>query len=431
MFLGGPWWLPTFNGEPSFENPPLYFWLVALSYKAFGVSTFAAQFPSACMGVAAVLATFLLGNRLFGSPAGLYAGVILTTSLPFAKYARHAMVDVTLSFFVCLALLALWEAVHRDKRWFLLWGLACGAAVLTKSVLGLFPALIAVVWLMATGRPRELLRLPFLCGTSLAVVVGGSWYLVESLAFGEAFLQKHFGWLILKRGFGSSGGPWWGHLDYLRDLVSFYWPWLPLLGWVLFRSFRTGAHRKPEVRLVLIWAGAIFLVMSLMDKRSLWYVLPAYPALALLIGGSWMSFPRGWNQRAQAWVLAVGTLCALVVVLLPIRLDREREASVRELAPLVRKAAGEGVLLYCFRGDYHGLNNALLFYSDHAVPKANFLKEAAQVREAFRGKGSALCLVGRKDLVPLTKDLGPWYLWKEAEDLVLIADRDQKEGGER
>jgi len=424
MLRGGSLWLPTFAGEAAFDNPPFFFWLEVLSYKVFGVTVYAAQFPSAFLGVLAVLLTFRLGDKLFAPPVGFYSAMVLSTTLLFTKYARHAMVDAPLCCLVLLGLLAFWEGVHRDKRWFLLWGLSCGAAVLTKSVLGLFLPLISVLWLLVTGKGREILRPWFLAGGLLAVGVGGSWYLVEYLAYGDAFLHRHFGWLVLKRGFQAEAGPWWGPLFYLQDLATFYWPWLPFLGIGTVLIFRRGWHRRPGARLALIWIGTYFLVMSLMGTRSHWYVLPAYPALGMIVGTALADLLKGrWASRGPQWALGAGMVAVFLVNFLPIPTDREREKGVRELSPYVRHFAGQGAKLLCYREKYNTLNNPLLFFTDHAVPKEGFLQSPAEVGREFAAKGVVLCFVRPKDREGLTREVKAWYLLKGTVEWDLLSNR--------
>ena len=102
----GSWMTLHYAGAPAFENPPGFIWLVALSYKIFGVNDFGAIFPSALFGVLTMVLVYFFGRSLFGAGTAPVAAFVMATTLYFIKYARHAMIDVTLSFFVTAALLA-------------------------------------------------------------------------------------------------------------------------------------------------------------------------------------------------------------------------------------------------------------------------------------------------------------------------------------
>lgn len=104
MLQRGDWVVPVFNGELRSHKPVLLYWLIMASYAVFGVSEFAARLPSALLGVGTALVTYHLGRRLFCGQAGLWAAVVLVTTLMFDVAARAATPDATLIFFATLAL---------------------------------------------------------------------------------------------------------------------------------------------------------------------------------------------------------------------------------------------------------------------------------------------------------------------------------------
>src|SRR5947209_15740704 len=76
MLESGDWVVPTFNFKPRTAKPALLYWLQALAYRQFGVNEFSARLPSVIAGALAVLITYELGRRMFGSMTGLLGGVI-------------------------------------------------------------------------------------------------------------------------------------------------------------------------------------------------------------------------------------------------------------------------------------------------------------------------------------------------------------------
>ena len=96
----GSWFTMHFDGNPNFDNPPFFIWLLAGSFSLFGVNDFGALFPSALFGVLSVGLMYTMTKRLYDSWTAFIAVTVLATTLPFMRYARHAMMDVTLTFFV-------------------------------------------------------------------------------------------------------------------------------------------------------------------------------------------------------------------------------------------------------------------------------------------------------------------------------------------
>ena len=99
------WVTPYFNGELRTHKPVLLYWLMMAAYWAFGVNEFGARFWSAALAVGTVVTTYHIGRRLFNAQVGLWAGLILASSLMFDVGARAATPDSVLIFLVTLSLL--------------------------------------------------------------------------------------------------------------------------------------------------------------------------------------------------------------------------------------------------------------------------------------------------------------------------------------
>jgi len=425
----GSWMTMHYAGKPAFENSPGLLWLAALSYRVFGTNDFGAIFPSALFGVLTMLLVYFFARSLYGGMTAPAAGFVMATTFFFIKYARHAMIDVTLSFFVTLALAAAWTAAHKDRRYFLAWGAAVAACVLLKSVLGFFPALITVVFLLLTGRGRLLVDRWFLAGSAIALALGCSWYLHEFLLFGDAFIGVHFGWLIFQRGFGAGGGTWLGHFDYLKDILATYWPWLPFLAWGTVRSWRDARAGDDRPVLLLAWMALILVVMSLMRMRSAWYIMPVYPAAAIVCGraiGQWWEgrFPAAAGdtpgRRAVIAAGAIGVAAAIILNVLPVRLSAEREKDVRTLAPVVGAYGRAGARIIGYRFDYHSVNNALLFYADY--PAAPVVDDRDALFELMRSGGTTVCVLYSREAGGLGSLPEGYRVIAATDGLTLIAN---------
>jgi len=148
MMASGDYISPTFNDEPRLNKPPLSYWVVAASYRVFGVSLFAARLPIALGAVVIVLTAFLLGRLAVSSGAGFAAAVTLAASPRVLLFSRRIIIDIYTTMFVGLALLCFAKAETaaapaRRRAWLLAMYAAVGLGVLTKGPVAIaIPALV-------------------------------------------------------------------------------------------------------------------------------------------------------------------------------------------------------------------------------------------------------------------------------------------------
>ena len=258
----GSFWLITQAGEPAMDNPPLPFWLTALAFSIFGVSSYSAIFFSGLFATGIVLMTYRLSLLLYKDCWIAFASafVLLFPGI-FVDASRRAMVDIPLAFFVILAFYAVFRA-KLLKPWYLVFGLSTAGAILTKSVLGLFPLAITGAYLIFSRQWRELVNPWFLSGGLIALVFGFSWHLVNWQHYGQEFIDVHFGVLIFNRGFGEIEDSFY-FLGYAEDFLRNYWPWLPfaLVGLAQFGK-RSFIEKDATSLLLFLWPVLAFVVMS-------------------------------------------------------------------------------------------------------------------------------------------------------------------------
>lgn len=331
-----------FNGQPWFDKPPLYMWLVAATGAVFGFSEAVVRAWVALFGAAGVLVTCLLGRRLAGGPVGLLAGMILMTTLEYFILARLAVLDVPLTFFMLLVLYLVVAAEgapgaaerRRAYRWAFVWA---GLGTLVKGPVALLlPALVVAAWWALRGEWRRWRDLPA-DGVGLYVLTGLTWYLLEAAIHGAPFVRAIVGFQWFQRFFSVvhlQSGPWY----YYAPVVALgALPWTAFLPGAIAASVRR-VRRDPLDLLLLLWIGVIVLFYSLAATKLANYVLPIYPAAALLIARVWTA--ALWEQEPRAatvlrWsllgLLATVAVLALAGVLWP------TNSPVRSLAwPLLR-----------------------------------------------------------------------------------------------
>ncbi len=378
LLAGGSLWLNTFHGMPDFDKPPLPLWLTALAFKVFGVSGYSTVLVTGLMGTGAVYITYRLSEKLFkDSWVAFLAGIVLIAPGYFLDYSRRGMTDIALTFFVTLALYCFFRA-RENPRWYLAFGLSTVGAILTKSVLGLFPLLIAFGALALTRRWKTFADPHFIGGVVIALGLGSAWHIINWMEYGDQFVRMHFGWIIWERFVigdpaTPNAGPFY-FLGYLKGFFGNYWPWLPfaVAGCWQFgkRAFEEKEEKKDHYLLVLLWVVIILVVLSFSNAQYFRYALPVFPALAIIVSktlGKWLL--PAWKDKLLPWLIGGIMLTVLVINVTPIELKqaaslRRNSWEVRLLAPSIRLNTAEKTFLGNYKLPLWHPRNSILFYSD-------------------------------------------------------------------
>jgi 4-amino-4-deoxy-L-arabinose transferase-like glycosyltransferase len=300
MVQGGDWILMHFNGTIYEDKPPLFFWLIAFSsYVWQGFTSFAVRFPSALFGSLAVVATFLLGGCLYSLRTGFFSGLVLATSLQFAYLSTRANIDTTLTFFTTASLLCfcLWHQREKEERrsW-TIYGFYVGMALatLTKGPVGLLvPLLVCLTYLIYLREWETLRAMRLPTGMALFAAIVLAWYLPAVMRGGEAYLSATLLRQTIDR--YSKG---WSHAQpiyyYLYNFPPQFLPWFLFFpAAILYGYSPTVVHKRREFFFPLIWFIVIFVFFSLSKGKRGLYLLPLYPAAALLVGKLWNDFIEG------------------------------------------------------------------------------------------------------------------------------------------
>jgi 4-amino-4-deoxy-L-arabinose transferase-like glycosyltransferase len=294
------------NGIRYLEKAPLPYWAMAISFRLFGVSETSARLAQ---GLGVLLLAFLLvkmGRRFFSAEAGFWAGVVCVTSFGPYLFTRILIPDVLVGLWIGLGLyffLQGWQE-QRPSIWSC-WALAASVAlnVLTKGLIGLvFPAAIIVVFLLLVGDLRHLLRMRLVSSTLVFLLVAAPWHVLAALRNPPAGQAKGFLWFyFVNEHFLRYVGKRYP-VDYGTFPLVLFWgmilvwllPWSAFLPQatrqVKLRLLKTAETRKsPEAALLLcfVWAIVILLFFSFSTRQE-YYLAPALPGIALLLG-SWLA----------------------------------------------------------------------------------------------------------------------------------------------
>ena len=412
ILSGGDWWTMRVADKERFDNPPGFMWLMAGSFRAFGVSEFSARLPSALGGVLGILGTFFLFSLLLGDRVGFLAALLLNLTTVYLKYARHSMMDATVTASIVWCFYFFLRGLReREGRWYLVAGVAGSYVMFAKSAFGALPVFALLAYLLATRQFRPFASPWFWLGCVLMCLPYGVWSLVEWRLYGERFLEAHFVKLILHASENRGPNDYW--YDYFVVMLKYIPLFLPALlygAWLAVRS-RGEAARAEWFALIYLVVFMAFLTVQATKKT--WYFLPAFPACAGLAA---VGFDR-WLGRVSLERIVRGTalLAAATFVVLnvtPVSLGIERAVDTKRIAPYARAAAAQGFVLLGYKIDYWGINSALLFYSDQAATPV----DDAQLAEGLRANAK----------VALLLEPGQWPAVREAHPELRVIRQSRK-----
>jgi 4-amino-4-deoxy-L-arabinose transferase-like glycosyltransferase len=302
MALTGDWITPRVNGVPFYEKPPLVYWLSALCLRVFGTHEWAVRMPSAIAATLLVLATFVFGRRYWGRETAAYGAAFLALSPMTFAAARLATTDAVLTLCVACTMYATFTAMsmgethpRRATWWAVAAWAAAGLGTLAKGAPGAALPLVTLgvfgliewrrrplCWPPAIVKPRTLVGL----AVFLAIVV--PWHVAALRANGRPFVEEY----IVRQHVGRFRGgdvahraPAWFFVP--GFLVGFF-PWSVLTVAGLVRRDREPDEPAPDdeprraAAFLRTWFAVVFVAFSAGGSKLISYILPLYPAAALL-----------------------------------------------------------------------------------------------------------------------------------------------------
>jgi len=286
MATSGDWVTPRLNGFLYFEKPPLQYWIGALAFKAFGVSEFSARFWPGLAGFLTVLAIGFSAARRWGREVGAQSFAIAGSTVWIALNSHFLSLDAGLTLFLALSLCAVLLAQQpglapaQRRRWIWLAWAAMAGATLSKGLIGiLIPGTVLVLYSL-WQRDLSVWRLHWLSGLAIFFALTAPWFvLVEMRNPGFAqffFIHEHFERYLTTE--HRREGAWWYFVPYL---VVGLLPWTTSLPWLL-RGTGRAEDKRPRALLVT-WIVFIFVFFSISGSKLPSYILPIFPALAMLI----------------------------------------------------------------------------------------------------------------------------------------------------
>ena len=336
MLSSGDWVTARLDGVPYLEKPPLLYWMIAVSYKLFGVHDWAARIPVALSAIALCWTTAAFGLWAFGKRAGFYAGLCMSTCIGLFLFTRILIPDAMLTFSIALALWALLRTLDEEephpRAWAAVIAASLAIGLLLKSLIGIvFPIGAAVIYLVITRQlfvARTWKRLRPFSGLLIILLIAAPWHILATIRNPPYFS------FTMKSLPGEYHGFWWFfffneqllrflNLRYPRDydtvprslfwLFNLIWlfPWSVYLPAAFKLSYRP-ADRAGRTRLMaLCWIGFVMVFFTFSTTQE-YYSMPIYPAMALLIGSA-MALD---NRTVRAGTRTVTAFCAVAAIVI-------------------------------------------------------------------------------------------------------------------
>ena len=308
MAQSGDWTTPRLNGIKYFEKPPLQYWATAASYRVFGEHNWSARLWPALTGFLGVLLMYFVGARLYGATAGLYTALVLGSSFLYSALAHILTLDMGLAFFLTVALAGILLGLDpradakTNRRWMHVAAAGCALAALSKGLIGIvLPGAVVVLYILIKRDFGLLRKLHLVTGGLLFFAITAPWFIAVSLANPEFawffFVHEH-----LQRYTSTIHQRYQPWYFFVPILLAGILPWLLTLIDALWNARKqlSKSREFDPLLFALLWAGFIFAFFSASGSKLPSYILPIFPALALIIGAR-LTTIRG---RTLAWQLA-------------------------------------------------------------------------------------------------------------------------------
>lgn len=330
MLATGDWVTPRLNGVNYFEKPPLVYWLGATAQKFLGPSEWSLRSVPALFALAGVLLTYAAARRLHGRTAGLLAAIVLGTSLLYFAIGHIMILDMPVSVLMAATLFCFIlgvEAAGRPRCW-LFHGLYAAAALatLTKGLIGvLIPGAVMFLWLLIFNQWKRLRPLYLPTGVLLFLAIAAPWHILAA-RHNETWVHRYFVYEHFERFFTPAAARPGGWHYYIGVVIAGLIPWIGFLWPALRDGLRGGwaaRHRNARAWFFVTWAAFIFLFFTKSQSKLVPYVLPIWPAFAVLIG-AWLAekLRRGEAAPLRGGARAFTFICGLLAVALVMVVSR-------------------------------------------------------------------------------------------------------------
>ena len=346
MVESGDYLTPIYQDKKRFAKPILYYWLMSVSYKIFGVSLISARLISAIFGSLAIGLLYLISSRLFDGRIALYSSLILPSTYMHFQISRWATTDIVMNFFILLALyffIRLYQGDFSEKKYIYLFYLAMAFGFMTKGPPAIIiPSMVVLAFLLVTGKKRFLSQMHIGRGLAILLLVILPWFVTMLFLHGNEFKDHIIGAEITNRLVHDT--PY--SLYFFWALFRYNLPWIFFLIVEIFRqlgiinySRATGSgvseyfaqvfnSIKTHFRLLFargnesalfcyIWIVVCLILFTLVRTEHSRYMLPASSAVSMLVAKIFSDIEKSradWLSHKIPLVITGGIFLVLALV---------------------------------------------------------------------------------------------------------------------
>jgi len=280
IIRSGDFFKLNWNGKPFYDHPPLVMWLMAISYKLFGINELATRIPSALAGLASITLIYKIAIYFFGKKSiGLMAGIILGTSVWYLIRVRSGNLDAIFCFFYLLTIFFSLKVV-KDFRWFIAVGISLACLILSKTLVGfsIIPLLLFINFNQIKNFRKNYRSI--IAGIVFFILIAGSWYFVNLTSYPD-FFKHHFLYI------GTRDKTILSFFQIKPSLPFFYlhmgirkWYYLWLMS-ALYLIFSLKFLKK-NFFFILLWNLIVLYPFLTSDKTEIWHLIPVYLPISLV-----------------------------------------------------------------------------------------------------------------------------------------------------
>ena len=313
MLQGGDWVTPKIFHEPQFEKPVFYYWLVAASFKVFGVNEWAGRLPSALPATLLIFLVSAFTARVWNRRAGLLAGVVLASGIEYAIMSRLMLTDIALALFIAGGMFCYWLAVEDEKnrtRWVLLHFAFGGLAMFLKGPVGTIASVLATVaFSLVVKRPHPYRGRALWAGIAVYLAIAAPWYTVMFWKYGWRYFDDFVVHENIMRFFRAehlaNNHLWY----YLAILLGGSIPWMPAVVTACSRAIRGGIRHDARLAFLWCWLLTSLILLTVAQSKLPSYGFFMFVPLALIVAVAlddlWSKGFRDGKERVVVIVLSV------------------------------------------------------------------------------------------------------------------------------
>lgn len=294
MLKANNFFVNTYRNKIDYWNlkPPLSFWATMLGYKIAGFNTLGLRLFSAVFSSMTILMVTIFVYKKHGMIASLISTLILATSTQFLvnHSSRTGDADALFVFLFTASMLSLFLGV-KHKQWFYISGLAFSLAFLTKSWHAGNILIITGLYLIITGRYRLLSYKNWIILCSCIVLPILAWGMARFHYDGSIFFRNMIEYDLLKRSSTTIEGHIGTRFYYIEVVWRFSKFWvmlfLGLLSIYMYKNFSATMIKQKNLYYIVgicLWIFIPLFLYSIVETKIRWYILPLYPAFAIIIG---------------------------------------------------------------------------------------------------------------------------------------------------